>query len=37
MKMAAFDISGTPGSGLKRIFMTHPSLEERIAALRKGR
>jgi len=36
-QMAAFGISGTPGSGLKRLFMTHPPLEERIAALRKGR
>jgi heat shock protein HtpX len=33
-KMAAFGISGTIGSGLKRLFMTHPPLEERIAALR---
>lgn len=32
-KMAAFDISGSRGSGLKRLFMTHPPLEERIAAL----
>jgi len=33
-KMAAFGISGGGGSGLKRLFMTHPPLEERIAALR---
>ncbi len=33
-KMAAFGISGGIGSGLKRLFMTHPPLEERIAALR---
>ncbi|RNC67794.1 MAG: protease HtpX [Desulfuromonadales bacterium] len=35
-QMAAFGISGTAGGGLKRLFMTHPPLEERIAAL-KGR
>ncbi len=33
-KMAAFGISGHGGGGLKRLFMTHPPLEERIAALR---
>lgn len=33
-KMAAFGISGGGGGGLKRLFMTHPPLEERIAALR---
>lgn len=32
-KMAAFGISGSGGGGLKRLFMTHPPLEERIAAL----
>jgi len=32
-KMAAFGISGGMGGGLKRLFMTHPPLEERIAAL----
>lgn len=32
-KMAAFGISGGVGSGLKKLFMTHPPLEERIAAL----
>ncbi|MBA4416560.1 MAG: protease HtpX [Syntrophus sp. (in: bacteria)] len=35
-QMAAFGISGGVGSGLKRLFMTHPPLEERIEALRKG-
>ena len=33
-KMAAFGISG--GGGFSRLFMTHPPLEERIAALRTG-
>jgi heat shock protein HtpX len=33
-KMAAFGISGGVASGLKKLFMTHPPLEERIAALR---
>lgn len=33
-QMAAFGISGGLGHGLKRLFMTHPPLEERIAALR---
>jgi heat shock protein HtpX len=33
-QLAAFGISGTLGQGLKRLFMTHPPLEERIAALR---
>ena len=33
-QMAAFGISGKLGGGLKRLFMTHPPLEERIAALR---
>ncbi len=33
-KMAAFGIAGGVGDGLKRLFMTHPPLEERIAALR---
>ncbi len=35
-RMAAFGISGGGGSGLRRLFMTHPPLEERIAALRAG-
>lgn len=34
-KMAAFGISG--GTGFSRLFMTHPPLDERIAALREGR
>ncbi|MGB7740445.1 MAG: protease HtpX [Steroidobacteraceae bacterium] len=34
-KMAAFGIAGSPKpGGLKRLFMSHPPLEERIAALR---
>ena len=33
-KMAAFGISGAQGLGIKRLFMTHPPLDERIAALR---
>ena len=33
-KMAAFGIAGGMGGGLKRLFMTHPPLETRIAALR---
>jgi heat shock protein HtpX len=32
-KMAAFGISGVVSGGLKRLFTTHPPLEERIAAL----
>jgi heat shock protein HtpX len=36
-QMAAFGISGARGSGLRRLFMTHPPLEERIEALRAGR
>ena len=32
-KMAAFGIAGGMGQGLKRLFMSHPPLEERIAAL----
>lgn len=32
-RMAAFGISGSVGGGLKRLFMTHPPLEERIAKL----
>jgi heat shock protein HtpX len=34
-KMAAFGIAGGVGGGLKRLFMTHPPLEERIATLRR--
>ncbi len=33
-KMAAFGISGGMGQGLKRLFMSHPPLDERIAALK---
>ncbi len=33
-EVAAFGISGHVSSGFKRLFMTHPPLEERIAALR---
>ncbi|MHB0972676.1 MAG: protease HtpX [Thiobacillus sp.] len=33
-RMAAFGIAGGGGGGIKRLFMTHPPLEERIAALR---
>ncbi len=32
-QMAAFGISGSRASGIRRLFMTHPPLEERIAAL----
>jgi heat shock protein HtpX len=35
-QMAAFGISGKRASGLKRLFMTHPPLEERIERLRQG-
>jgi heat shock protein HtpX len=35
-KMAAFGIAGGGGGGIKRLFMTHPPLEERIAALKAG-
>ncbi|MGD8359506.1 MAG: protease HtpX, partial [Lysobacterales bacterium] len=31
--LAGFGISGNRGEGLKRLFMSHPPLEERIAAL----
>jgi heat shock protein HtpX len=33
-QMAAFGISGGVGEGLKRLFMSHPPIDERIAALR---
>ena len=33
-QMAAFGIAGNIGAGLKRLFMSHPPIEERIAALR---
>lgn len=32
-KLTAFGIAGSGGGGLKRLFMTHPPLAERIAAL----
>ncbi|HHH36488.1 MAG TPA: protease HtpX [Gammaproteobacteria bacterium] len=35
-QLAAFGISGSIGHGIKRLFMSHPPLEERIAALRAG-
>lgn len=35
-KLAAFGISGKAAAGLRRLFMTHPPLAERIAALRGG-
>ena len=34
-QLAAFGISGHRASGFKRLFMTHPPLDERIAALRR--
>jgi heat shock protein HtpX len=34
-QLAAFGIKGGGGSGLARLFMSHPPLEERIAALQK--
>jgi len=36
-QMAAFGISGGTGDGLRKLFMTHPPLEERIAALQRVR
>lgn len=35
-KITSFGISGPIGSGLKRLFMTHPPLEERIEALQRA-
>jgi len=35
-QLAAFGISGGPGLGIKRLFMTHPPLDERIAALKQA-
>jgi len=35
-KLAAFGIAGGGAGGLKRLFMTHPPLEDRIAALKAG-
>lgn len=36
-QLGAFGVSGNTGRGIRRLFMTHPPLEERIAALRQGR
>ncbi|MEJ2060850.1 MAG: protease HtpX [Gammaproteobacteria bacterium] len=36
-QFAAFGINGGLGSGLRRLFTSHPPLEERIAALESGR
>ena len=36
-QMTSFGISGTTAGGIKRLFMTHPPLEERIMALKQGR
>jgi heat shock protein HtpX len=36
-QVAAFGISGGTSHGLKRLFLSHPPLEERIAALRNAR
>jgi heat shock protein HtpX len=33
-QMAAFGVSGGVGRGIKHLFMSHPPLDERIAALR---
>lgn len=33
-QLSAFGVSGQPGRGFKRLFMSHPPLDERIAALR---
>jgi len=35
-EMAAFGIAGGLGDGLKKLFMSHPPLEERIEALQRG-
>jgi len=35
-EFAAFGISGGIGAGVKRLFMSHPPLEDRIAALQSG-
>ena len=36
-QLAAFGVSGAKAMGIKRLFMSHPPLEERIAALRNSR
>ena len=33
-QLAAFGISGAKGIGFKKLFMSHPPLEERLEALR---
>lgn len=35
-QLAAFGIAGGIGSGMKKLFMSHPPLDERIEALRRG-
>ncbi len=35
-QLAAFGISGGTAAGIKRLFLSHPPLEERIAALQQG-
>ena len=35
-EFAAFGISGGLGTGVKKLFMSHPPLEERIIALREA-
>lgn len=35
-QLEAFGINGRIGAGFKRLFMSHPPLDERIAALRRG-
>ena len=35
-QMAAFGINGSPGGGIRRLFMSHPPLDERIAALKRA-
>jgi len=36
-QLAAFGISGGFGQGMKRLFLSHPPLSERIAALQAAR
>ena len=36
-EFAAFGISGGLGHGIKQLFLSHPPLEQRIAALQAGR
>jgi heat shock protein HtpX len=35
-QLAAFGISGGRGAGIRRLFMSHPPIEERVAALQRG-